>query len=175
MMTIDIGQKESQNPERSRIAFDAEKKLLDEIVNLKDEEITPDNATYIAGVFLARYMEGTYLLSHQDDQPDIGWKKWTGRNHEALTLAREGDFKPLREFTEGQSNMYEALSHDLGQKSDDEKRHNKEISAKLSVLAERIPDSGDGNAVKIPNPVLMEDPVPLRIQLERFAAGEEIR
>jgi len=184
MLDTDVGQK----PETIRYdqADNAYHALIDEIGELSEAEITEQNAPFIAGLVIARSIELHFLDTHHArigvDNPahphwrkmDIEDKRTTARDHRILSEARKGYFSKLKSFVKDKVDAYKDLSADYID-GDPENQQYLRIGRNLQLIAERTPLIGDGSSIKVPNPAHIEEPVPLGVQLGRFAAGGEIR
>lgn len=177
-----------ETPEQTRFikAADAYEALMDEIGALSENEITVQNAPFIAGFLLARSIEIHFLDTQavrvgvdNPDNPhwrkmDMEDKRTTAKDHGILTEARNGNFLKLRDYVKGKAEDRKDAAGDY-EEHDPENLRLLRIGRNLALLSERIPPTGDGSVIKVPNPAHIESPVPLRIQLGRFTTGEEIR
>lgn len=156
--------------------------LQNEISNLKETDITPENATFIAGLYLGRMKEVLYLqnfsIEEGAEEPGEEWRLELGRNgrintgklQQIMIDAQGGNFIPLKQFVESEANevsSYKSIDED---KQAEEKW--KKTGDIILKIAKKIPNSGDGSIIKTPSPVWMEEPAPLRIQLEMLKEGK---
>ena len=168
----------SQLVDKVDAADDAIDLLVREIGELSDVEITPQNAVYIGGLLLTRRLESTFLYKQMQGQGEVtDWNHMfdnilgeeTGEYKQTLTTAQGGNFKGLRQFVEEEveRKVADILEDDLEKKTMQ--------GQKMRLVAERIPETGDGSIIKVPNPAWMEPPIPLRIQLQQMKSGGEVR
>jgi len=146
-----------------------------EIGNLQKSDITTANAPFIAGLYLGRDIERNYLYTffsearEGDNVDPSGYRKYRislGKLRQIMTDAQSGNFRPIKGYIEQESDFFQALSEDdLGQTEEQSEQY-KRTSLKLKMVQQNIPDSSDGSVVKSPNPAWMEEPAPLRIQLQ---------
>ncbi|MBI2031802.1 MAG: hypothetical protein HYT08_04285 [Candidatus Levybacteria bacterium] len=157
--------------------------LADEIGSLSDDDITDYTAPFIAGLLLSRRIEFNYLYNHviEDliseehvDEKSLKWAKdhrvYVGEIHQILIDAKRGDFTSLKQFIKEESDVFSDMEADEEEKQLEEKW--KRNSEKLALVAERLPNGGDGSTVKAPSPAWMEEPTPLRIQLQMLKEGQ---
>jgi hypothetical protein len=176
---------EQQHDANSRhwTAEKAYTKLVDEISALKPGDVTSLNALFIAGLLLGREAECAYLLeparsefyydrpeagepSERNRKDDLETRKEAGKLQEAIIKAKQGDFSGMRMFIAGEAQTYESMGQHI-------KGPNKlqATSVVLNRINELIPPAGDGSKIMVPNPAWIEEPAPLKIQLERLEQG----
>lgn len=179
------------NEERERYdkALIAESTLLNEIAKLKTEDITSDNSAFIAGLYLGRKAEASYLSSFDidanhdyeklakssdpkerlasaifGDNPGKSLREGSGELQSILADATKGDYQKLKEFTVEKSNSLQRRG--LLSKSKQSKEALLWVSRTFGTIAERMPLQGP--PIKMPSPAWMEEPVPLREQLRQL-------
>lgn len=149
-----------------------------QLIELPVKAITQETAPFIAGLLLARQVENSLLdaievYSEDSDLADAD-KEYVGSYMSQLAEAQKGNFLPLKEFIKER----EKASRDPLSEYKKGSKDYKELLMKaqrFQLLNTLIPPIGSGTHIKLPNPAHMEAPVPLKIQLERFKAGGEIR
>lgn len=172
--------------ERYSKSIEAAKTLRGEIADLKEEEINEQTSSFIAGLDLSRHIEAYYLapfaMEYKIEEKHFMLDQYESRRSQTegfqqiLRDARNGDFKSLRQFIQNASDQQYKIAKDvLSRGQTDSADRSRNLGDKLALIARKMPDSGDGLTIKVPNPAHIEEPVPLRVQLERFAKGEEIR
>lgn len=172
--------------ERYSKSIEAAKVLRDEIADLKEEEINEQTSPFIAGLDLSRHIEAFYLapfaMEYKIEEKTFMLGHYESRRSQTEDLqqisrdARSGDFKSLRQFIQNASDQQYKIAKDvLTRGQTDSAGRSRNLGDKLALIAGKMPDSGDGSAIQVPNPAHIEEAVPLKIQLERFAKGESIR
>lgn len=162
-------------------ASESHSDLFLQIGKLSDEDITEKTAPFIGGLLAARSLEISFLdarkirgdKAYSKTKNDLD-RKDIGKPMKILTDARKGNFTGLKKLLGEQALAYELTPEEKesGEEVDPEFL---EFSKKMRTIIQRIPDRGDGSVIKVPNPIHIEKPVPLKIQIERFNAGGEIR
>lgn len=161
-------------------AYQATEELANEVGSLSENEITPENAPFIAGLILARTIEMHYLEQHQAGQHPLveGIQGQIGQLQEILIEARRGDFHKLKKFCEEEADMIEKGSN-VEQNTRGELEDYKNMyrnSQRIALVAKKMPETGNGSLIKVPNPLSVENkPIPLKLQLEKLKAGGDVQ
>ncbi len=185
MLDTDTEQRDNQS-QRGRFgeANHAYYALWDELGNLSEDEITERNAPFIAGLLIGRHLEQGFLdweTTIPNNPGEIfrkeyaSGREWIAKYHKILQEAQKGNFLGLKEFVKEEVADIAKDSAEDFEEGDPDRERRLRNGRNAALLAEKIPLKGDGSAIKMPNPVNIENPVPLKNQLERFAAGGEIR
>lgn len=178
--------REYKTKTKDELATAAVLDIFEEVGKLKGEDITEENSPFIAGLLVARSLENHFLdVEHfkidpdlvrnypPSDRPDFD-DLHTKKLLNILTEARSGKFSRLKEFVKQNTEDYRLHSKE---NSEDKEYKNliDNVVRNLELISRKIPSQGDGSIIQVPNPAHIEEPVPLKIQLERFERGEKIR
>ena len=162
-MISDLGElrppQQEERPERTRFetANDAWGELMDEIGQLKKSDITERNATFIAGILVARDLELDFLdtqsievgmdtsnPSYQEKHEKH--KKDTGKYVDILREARNGDFSKLIDHIRELAKDHRDMAEDYDEEDSSYIRLSSNAQ-NLELIAEKIPPTGDGSTI----------------------------
>ncbi len=159
------------SPEGRSIVADHEVPgIIDQIAELRESDINPNNAVFIGGLMLARTVEQSYLREKvRDDltKEDETWRytgEEIGKLQKALVEAKTGIFSGLKEFVDREVDSWRDLAEATVGTNDED--HYARMIKNLTLISAKIPKEGDGSLVKTPIPLSVEEPAPLRIQLQ---------
>lgn len=191
----DFGQEQSEGSKteeqaRRNQAESAQIQLLDDVGNLPESMIDNESSVFIGIHLLARELEISFLSSKEFENKidpndpyansqkalnDRG-KKRIDELNSIMVNVRVGNFKELKEFIGKLEESERSIGEDPGLVSGPELAEQyKRNAINLGLVKERMPMTGIPSNIRPPNPAWMEEPVPLKVQLVRFAAGGEIR
>lgn len=177
-----IPEYESRQSLASERRFKAEKAqnaCAIQIGELPTSQITETTSPVILGLYLTRYVERLYLEQLEDESREEtpppaaqSYRELTGDFHRILMSAKAGNFEPMKNFALDQAEGFMDMAIDALVDDDKETAQRYEKTAKnIKIAINKTPPSGDGSSLVIPRPAWMEEPIPLKIQLEHFLQG----
>ena len=154
--------------ERAKAADQANRQLMHEIAEFPDDQITPENAALIAGLFVGRAMEtgyaGAFEIASRDENENSKYRLI----HADIFRNDSGSFQLI--FDDASRGDYGKLKAYMNTRSNSLKQGHSELAVKLgekfSVIASKM--QPEGKPLKLLIPAWMEEPMPLREQLRQL-------
>ena len=147
--------------------------------------ITPTTALFIASQVIGRRIEEEYLNTRAEGVlPEFthgvdritAMQVETGKLHNILLTAKNGDFKGLKDFINDEGSICYAVGLDEtdDEMSEDEQRRWLNAGDRLYLTSDSIPDEGDGTKMVLPIPLAIEYPEPIAEVIKKLAEGGEV-